>query len=215
MAVSMALQRNTGLLRWVALPSWAALRWRVITAESFGWDRKITSKQEEEAAEATFRLEVSSQMRYRGRAPRKKVLKNQFFKKKISSPLLSNIYLPSCRACRGVRIFLCWQDSALMQTSGRLPRHRQGLCREQCLPCMRVPQGWTATWSPWCQIKGECTQLDFCCRGLSYGLLSLHGFLTTALLWDLCSSVKRDWSRTKGFKRWMVQTPMLFLQGNV
>lgn len=59
--------------------------------------------------------------------------------------------------------------------------------------------------------KGWVHTAGFLLQRPLYSLLSLHGLLATALLWDLCFSVKRDWSRTKEFKRWMVQTPTLFL----
>lgn len=64
-------------------------------------DRKITSKQEEEEAEATFRLEVSYRLRFRGRVPRKKVFKNIFFKKKYHLHCGQIFIFEAARAAEG------------------------------------------------------------------------------------------------------------------
>lgn len=207
MAVSKALQRNTGLLCWASLPSWAALSWRVITAESLGRDRKTTPKQEEEVAEATFRLEFSYQIHFRRQSTREK----EFFKiyfLKISSPLWSKTPLPSCMGCQGVRISLHWQDLTSVQISGRLLRHKQELCKEQGLLYMHVSLGWTATWSPWCLIRGSAHSKTSAAEAFVPYFLSLCGcLLATALLWDLS---KANEVGIKGFKWWMVQTPAVF-----
>lgn len=140
------MQRNTGLLCGIALPSWTALRWRLFTTESLRWDWKTNSKQEEEEVGAAFRLggQLSDAFQ-RQSLQRKQLLKINL--NKISPLLCTNIHLPSCMDSWGMRFSPLL---TLKQMSSRLPRHRSSAGSRGSLACMcskaEEPCGVPAEW---------------------------------------------------------------------